>query len=253
MVNGRRSPSPRPHALATNLTAAWEWRGRRLGCAGLVSVGLHLAGALLLTGVVLRVSTAPPPIRVFLRAPAGPVGAPAAQEPGPAASVAAPVPAPAPAPVRAAKALVRRLARHSIKSSPPVAALPAAPAGAQDDTGMAAATSVGTGGAGRTGVGGGDGSGTAQPTSADPVLISQVLPQYPPLARLRGIEGQVVLQAIVTPDGRIEPDVKVVESVPLLDNAAIAALRQWRFRPARDRSGMPMRVSLRVPVRFVLR
>ncbi len=63
----------------------------------------------------------------------------------------------------------------------------------------------------------------------------------------------MVLQAVVTSDGRIEPDVKVVRSIPLLDNAAIAALRQWRFRPAHDRTGTPMRVSLRVPVRFVLR
>jgi len=86
-----------------------------------------------------------------------------------------------------------------------------------------------------------------------PVAISKVMPQYPPVARVRGVEGQVVLEAIVATDGHIEPDVSVIQSVPLLDAAAIAAVRQWRFRPVRDRDGTPLRVTLRVPVRFVLR
>jgi len=41
--------------------------------------------------------------------------------------------------------------------------------------------------------------------------------------------------------------------VPLLDAAAITAVRQWRFQPARDEEGHPLRVTFRVPVRFVLR
>ena len=86
-----------------------------------------------------------------------------------------------------------------------------------------------------------------------PVAISEIKPEYPPLARLRGIEGQVVLEAILATDGRIEPDITVVQSIPPLDAAAITAVRRWRFRPARDRDGAPVRVTLRVPVRFVLR
>lgn len=90
-------------------------------------------------------------------------------------------------------------------------------------------------------------------TTRLPVLVSKVLPEYPPMARLRGIEGQVLLEAVVTTDGRIEPDIAVLHSVPLLDKAAITAVRQWRFRPARDRHGQPLRASVRVPVQFVLR
>ena len=85
-----------------------------------------------------------------------------------------------------------------------------------------------------------------------PVPISKIIPEYPRLAHQRGIEGQVVVEAIVGTDGRIEPEVTVIQSVPPLDQATIAALRQWRFRPARDNDGTPVRVSLRVPFRFVL-
>jgi protein TonB len=45
----------------------------------------------------------------------------------------------------------------------------------------------------------------------------------------------------------------VLKSVAPLDAAAIAAVRQWRFRPARDADGRPVRVIMEVPVRFVLR
>ena len=93
----------------------------------------------------------------------------------------------------------------------------------------------------------------ADQAARQPVLTKKVMPEYPSLARLRGVEGQVVLEAILSPAGDIEPDIKVVHSVPLLDAAAVAAVRQWHFRPAADQAGEPLRVTLRVPVRFVLR
>jgi len=85
-----------------------------------------------------------------------------------------------------------------------------------------------------------------------PVLISQTVPHYPERARLLGVAGLVRLEAILSREGRIEQGIRVLESIPLLDEAASDALRQWRFTPARDDSGRPVRVILEVPFRFTL-
>ncbi|MBI3248393.1 MAG: energy transducer TonB [Deltaproteobacteria bacterium] len=86
-----------------------------------------------------------------------------------------------------------------------------------------------------------------------PLLLSRVMPEYPRQARLQGAEGLVLLEAILDLDGRIEEDIKVLQSIPSLDLVAMRALRRWRFRPARDRGNRPVRVILAVPVRFVLK
>jgi protein TonB len=86
-----------------------------------------------------------------------------------------------------------------------------------------------------------------------PVLVSRVLPEYPPLARARGLEGLVILRAVVGRDGRVEAHVGVQRSDPAFDAAAIAALRQWRFHPGKDGDGHLVRVLIEVPVRFRLR
>lgn len=90
-------------------------------------------------------------------------------------------------------------------------------------------------------------------TSEPPVLIAQIAPSYPERARMLGIQGLVRLEAVLNREGRVEQDIKVLESIPLLDEAASAALRQWRFKPARGRSGRPVRVIVEVPFRFALK
>jgi periplasmic protein TonB len=85
-----------------------------------------------------------------------------------------------------------------------------------------------------------------------PVLISRVDPDYPEIARLREIEGRVVLEAIVDRAGQIESEIKVLKSVAVLDKAAIEALKHWHFMPGRDENGQAVRVILEVPIRFVL-
>jgi protein TonB len=107
-------------------------------------------------------------------------------------------------------------------------------------------------------VGGVIGSHGTEPLSVDqvanpPLLLSRVTPDYPRGARRQGVEGLVVLEAILNLEGQIEDDIKVLHSVPLLDDAAVQAVRRWRFRPARDHTNQPVRVILEVPVRFVLR
>jgi protein TonB len=67
------------------------------------------------------------------------------------------------------------------------------------------------------------------------------------------MEGLVRLEAILNREGRIEREIKVLESIPLLDEAASTALRQWRFTPALDSNGRPVRVILEVPFRFALK
>jgi protein TonB len=86
-----------------------------------------------------------------------------------------------------------------------------------------------------------------------PVLVHQEIPPYPEDARRKGIEGVVRLEAVLNYEGQIEEEIKVVESIPLLDAVASNALKHWRFTPARDHQGRPVRVILEVPFRFALK
>ncbi len=86
-----------------------------------------------------------------------------------------------------------------------------------------------------------------------PEIVTYVVPIYPPQARAKKIEGRVLLMVIVDESGKVEDNVQVVDSIPMLDQAAIDAVHQWSFTPARDADGNPVRVQLEVPVRFTLR
>lgn len=102
---------------------------------------------------------------------------------------------------------------------------------------------------------GGEGD-TPLPVSAvahPPMLVHQVKAEYPPRARRIGIEGLVRLKAILDREGRIEHEIQVLESVQLLDEAAVNSVRQWRFTPARNHAGQTVRVFLEIPIQFVLR
>jgi TonB family protein len=83
-----------------------------------------------------------------------------------------------------------------------------------------------------------------------PEVESRVAPGYPEIARRAGVEGTVLIQALVGRDGLVK-DARVTKSIPMLDSAAIEAVRRWRFSPARAR-GEPVAVWVAVPVRFRL-
>lgn len=83
-----------------------------------------------------------------------------------------------------------------------------------------------------------------------PVVITQVRPEYPDIAQQSGMEGQVVVQALVGKDGKVK-DVRIAKSVPVLDEAAMKAVRQWVFKPALS-NNRPVAVWVAVPVRFTL-
>jgi protein TonB len=83
-----------------------------------------------------------------------------------------------------------------------------------------------------------------------PALVSRVEPEYPPLAVRAQVQGVVILEAVVDRQGRVE-NVEILRSIPLLDRAAIAAVRQWRYSPLLL-NGRPERFVLTVTVSFSL-
>jgi protein TonB len=84
-----------------------------------------------------------------------------------------------------------------------------------------------------------------------PRKLRHVAPEYPAIARHAGIEGTVVIDAIVGEDGRVQ-QATIRESKPLLDQAALRAVRQWEYTPTRL-NGVPVAVIMTVEVHFRLR
>lgn len=81
-------------------------------------------------------------------------------------------------------------------------------------------------------------------------IISRIQPQYPPLARQARISGKVVLHAIIAKDGTIQ-QLEVQSGHPLLIQAALDAVRQWRYRPTLL-NGEPVEVDTTIDVVFTL-
>lgn len=85
-----------------------------------------------------------------------------------------------------------------------------------------------------------------------PVRVESPLPRYTEAARRVGLQGTVVLRAVIDEEGRVK-DLEVVEGLPLgLTAAAEAAARRWRFEPA-TLHGRPVPVFWRLTVSFRLR
>lgn len=83
-----------------------------------------------------------------------------------------------------------------------------------------------------------------------PEAITKVPPAYPDMAREANVDGTVMVQALVGKDGRVK-DVKIVKSIPMLDQSAMDAVRRWVFKPALS-NNKPVAVWVAVPVRFTL-
>ena len=75
-------------------------------------------------------------------------------------------------------------------------------------------------------------------------------PSYPPIAVAARVEGVVIIEATIGADGRVQ-DARVLRSVPLLDQAALDAVRQWAYTPT-TLNGVPVPVVMTVTVRFQL-
>jgi periplasmic protein TonB len=81
-------------------------------------------------------------------------------------------------------------------------------------------------------------------------LILDVPPQYPPEAGRARLEGAVVLMAVIGQDGSVK-DVRVETGLPILAQAAIDAVKQWRYKPYLI-DGEPVEVASRITINFTL-
>jgi protein TonB len=83
-------------------------------------------------------------------------------------------------------------------------------------------------------------------------LIRQPRPVYPPELQAAGVEGTVMLQAIILKDGTVGA-IKVIKSAgnQALDDAAIAAVKQWQYTPTLL-NGEPVEVLTKVDLAFQL-
>jgi periplasmic protein TonB len=82
------------------------------------------------------------------------------------------------------------------------------------------------------------------------MLVREVIPVYPPLARQARVEGTVAFRAVIAPTGAVE-NLQLIGGHPMLVQAAAEAVRKWLYRPTLL-NGVPCRVDTVIEVRFKL-
>jgi periplasmic protein TonB len=90
------------------------------------------------------------------------------------------------------------------------------------------------------------GSGITPPTKTRDVLAV-----YPAIAQAARVQGFVIIEATISAAGKVQ-DAKVLRSIPMLDQAALDAVRQWEYTPTLL-NGVPVAVVMTVTVNFQLR
>jgi TonB family protein len=124
--------------------------------------------------------------------------------------------------------------------------------GTGNGTGVGDGNGPGFGPGSGGGRGGGSGPYSVGGGVSEPALISQIPPDYSDDARKARIEGTVELLIVIRADGSVQFD-SVTKSLGFgLDQNAIAAVKQWKFRPGR-RDGQPVPVWMSVIVNFTIR
>ncbi|HVO12489.1 MAG TPA: energy transducer TonB [Vicinamibacteria bacterium] len=84
----------------------------------------------------------------------------------------------------------------------------------------------------------------------EPKKLKDVKPLYPDIAKQARVQGVVILECTISPAGRVS-DVKVLRGIPLLDQAALEAVKQWVYTPTLL-NGVPVAVIMTVTVNFKL-
>jgi protein TonB len=92
--------------------------------------------------------------------------------------------------------------------------------------------------------------GTYVPHDTEPLEIFNPKPVYPEMAVMAGMDGRLTVLALIGRDGSVLR-AEVLRPVPMLDEAALEAVRRWRFSPALDH-GRPVAVWISIPVVFTL-
>ena len=82
----------------------------------------------------------------------------------------------------------------------------------------------------------------------EPKKIKHVTPTYPDIARQARVQGVVILECTISPQGRVT-NVKVLRGIPLLDKSAVDAVKQWIYTPTLL-NGVPVPVIMTVTVNF---
>jgi protein TonB len=86
----------------------------------------------------------------------------------------------------------------------------------------------------------------------DAAYLNNPPPQYPAAARRQNMQGKVLIYAVISPAGTCaRAEVRVTSGHPLLDEAALRAVRSWRFVPA-SRDGQPVAAGVEIPIVFRL-
>jgi periplasmic protein TonB len=84
-----------------------------------------------------------------------------------------------------------------------------------------------------------------------PEVVHQVQPRYTEVARRAGVQGSVIVEAIIDEQGNVD-NVRVLRGLPMgLDKAAIEAIQQWRFKPA-TMGSKPVKVYFTLTVNFTI-
>jgi len=84
-----------------------------------------------------------------------------------------------------------------------------------------------------------------------PERLTYVVPDYPNIAKQAKIQGTVILEVLIAKDGSVSAT-KVLKPMPLLDQAAVDAVKQWKYAPS-FLDGEPIEVIMVVTVGFSLK
>jgi TonB family protein len=87
------------------------------------------------------------------------------------------------------------------------------------------------------------------PAGREPKKLNDVTPVYPAEARHKGIQGIVAVECLIGPHGRVE-DVRVARGIPLLEQAAVDAVKNWVYTPTIE-DGLPIDVIVTVQIEFL--
>jgi TonB family protein len=255
-----------PHAQTRS--SWWEGTGASIVIHVLV-LGVLIYSATHARDIVNTVTAANEKLNFIFLPQEGPGGGgggrPKDPEPPKKAEIVAAKPAPVPKPVA-----------KPVDIPPPAVTVPIQTANAvQTLPGSISALDVpvgtGSGGGGKgTGIGTGTGSGVGEGTGggfgggayqigngvSSPVLVREVKPNYTGDAMRAKLQGVVELEAVVLPNGTVDPArIRITRSLDAtfgLDQQAIIAVKQWRFRPGMYK-GEPVPVIVNVELTFTLR
>lgn len=126
--------------------------------------------------------------------------------------------------------------------------------GSSAGTGTGYGSGRGSGTGPDSGSGYGEGTGVTASPAVPPRIIKSYQPSYPSAERNAGIEGTVVIRFLIDQNGNVE-DVTLINSSgnANLDSAAVSAGYKWRFSPAKNNGGSPVRCYASIPITFKIR